>query len=339
MAFLDKIYFRSSTEELRSLLQDKKVFVIIDRQVEKLYGSSFPFQKVFIDATEENKNLATVQSVIDQFMKMGADRDCIILGIGGGIVTDITSFVAAIYKRGVKYALIPTTLLAQVDAAIGGKTGINNAGYRNVVGLFNKPQFVYVCSLFLKTLDEKNMLSGAAEMLKIGIIGDSTLYKKAVAYFKENHLMDYDTKEDLEYLIMRAVRYKCKIVEKDYHEHGPRKVLNLGHTFAHAIEKCSPAPISHGNAVSIGTVIASRVGEKLGKTNHKVTETLIADFAAIGLPTQTDIDMRTLMDAVSKEKKQTATTFDFVIPTKIGSADIMHLDIDCLRQLVLPAGA
>jgi 3-dehydroquinate synthase len=335
MAFLDKIYFRSSTEELRSILQGKKVFVIIDKKVEKLYGSSFPFQKVFIDAEEDAKNLATVQSVIDQFMKMGADSDCIILGIGGGIVTDITSFVAAIYRRGVKYALIPTTLLAQVDAAIGGKTGINNAGYRNIVGLFNKPQFVYVCSLFLKTLDEKNFLSGAAEMLKLGIIGDSSLYRKAVAYFKENHLMDYDTKEDLETLIMRAVKYKCKIVEKDYHEHGPRRVLNLGHTFAHAIEKCSPVPISHGNAVSIGIIIAARIGEKLGKTNPKVTESLIADFTAIGLPTATDIDMRTLMEAVSKDRKRVDNTFDMVIPTKIGSVDMVHIDVDELRQLAL----
>lgn len=335
MAFLDKIYFRSSTEELRSILQDKKVFVIIDKQVEKLYGSSFPFPKVFIDANEDVKNLATVQSVIDQFMKMGADSDCFVLGIGGGIVTDLTSFVAAIYRRGVKYALIPTTLLAQVDAAIGGKTGINNAGYRNIVGLFNKPQFVYVCSLFLKTLDEKNFLSGAAEMLKLGIIGDSSLYRKAVAYFKENHLMDYDTKEDLETLIMRAVKYKCKIVEKDYHEHGPRRVLNLGHTFAHAIEKCSAVPISHGNAVSIGIVMAARVGEKLGKTNHKVTESLVEDFTAIGLPTATDIDVRTLMDAISKDRKRVDNTYDIVIPTKIGSVDIIHIGIDELRQQVL----
>ena len=335
MAFLDKIYFRSSTEELRSILQGKKVFVIIDKKVEKLYGSSFPFQKVFIDADEDVKNLATVQSVIDQFMKMGADSESIILGIGGGIVTDLTSFVAAIYRRGVKYALIPTTLLAQVDAAIGGKTGINNSGFRNVVGLFNKPQFVYVCSLFLKTLDEKNFLSGAAEMLKLGIIGDCSLYRKAVAYFKENHVMDYDTKEDLETLIMRAVKYKCKIVEKDYHEHGPRRVLNLGHTFAHAIEKCSPVPISHGNAVSIGIIIAARIGEKLGKTSPKVTESLIADFTAIGLPTATEIDMRNLMEAVSKDRKRADNTFDLVIPIKIGSVDMVHIGGDELRQLVL----
>ncbi|MBR5736553.1 MAG: 3-dehydroquinate synthase [Bacteroidales bacterium] len=333
MSVIDKIYFRSSTEELRSILQDKKVFVIIDKQVEKLYGMSFPFQKVFIDANEDTKNLATVQSVIDQLMKMGADRDCFLLGIGGGIVTDLTSFVASIYRRGVKYALIPTTLLAQVDAAIGGKTGINNAGYKNIVGLFNKPEFVYVCSHFLKTLDEKNMLSGAAEMLKIGIIGDSTLYKKAVAYFKENHLLDYDTKEDLESLILRAAKYKCKLVEKDFHEHGPRKVLNLGHTFAHAIEKCSPVPISHGNAVSVGIIMAARLGEKMGKTNPKVTEGLIADFTAIGLPTTTNIDIRTLMETISKDQKHTDNTVDFAIPVKIGSVQVQSIDIDKFRTL------
>ena len=333
MSVIDKIYFRSSTEELRSILQDKKVFIIIDKQVEKLYGMSFPFQKVFIDASEETKNLATVQSVIDQLMKMGADRDCFLLGIGGGIVTDLTSFVASIYRRGVKYALIPTTLLAQVDAAIGGKTGINNAGYKNIVGLFNKPEFVYVCSHFLRTLDEKNMLSGAAEMLKLGIIGDSTLYKKAVAYFKENHLMDYDTKEDLESLILRAAKYKCKIVEKDFHEHGPRKVLNFGHTFAHAIEKCSPTPISHGNAVSVGIIMAARIGEKMGKTNPKVTEALVADFNAIGLPTSTPIDIRTMMEAISKDQRHADSTVDFAIPEKIGSVVIKKIDIDQLRTL------
>jgi len=336
MAVVDKIYFRSSPEELRSILQGKKVYVIIDKQVEKLYGSSFPFPKVFLDASEENKNLATVQSIIDQFMKMGADRDCIILGIGGGVVTDITSFVAAIYKRGVQYALIPTTLLAQVDAAIGGKTGINCSGYRNMIGLFNKPEFVYVCSIFLKTLDEKNMLSGAAEMLKLGIIGDSTLYKKTVAFFKEYHLMDFDNKEDIEALIQRAVKYKSKLVEKDYREHGPRRCLNLGHTFAHAIEKCSPVPISHGNAVSVGTVMASRIGENLGKTKSSLTEELIEDFTAIGLPTSTDIDVRNLMEAVSKDKKYAGNTFEFVVPVKVGSVDIINMNVDQLRQLVLP---
>ena len=333
MSVADKIYFRSSTEELRSILQDKKVFVIIDKQVEKLYGLQFPFQKVFIDASEDTKNLATVQSAIDQLMKMGADRDCFLLGIGGGIVTDLTSFVASIYRRGVKYALIPTTLLAQVDAAIGGKTGINSAGYKNIVGLFNKPEFVYVCSHFLKTLDEKNMLSGAAEMLKIGIIGDSTLYKKAVAWFKENHLMDYDTKEDLESLILRAAKYKCKIVEKDFHEHGPRKVLNLGHTFAHAIEKCSTTPVSHGSAVSVGIILAARIGEKLGKTSPKVTEALVEDFTAIGLPTSTTIDIRTLMETINKDQKHADGTVDFAIPVKIGSVTVQRIDIDQLRTL------
>lgn len=335
MAILDSIYFRSTTEELRSLLQRRKVFVIIDKQVEKLYGSSFPFQKVFIDADEDAKDLATVQSVTEQLMKMGADRDCILLGIGGGIVTDLTSFVAAIYRRGVKYALIPTTLLAQVDASIGGKTGINNAGFKNVLGLFNKPEFVYVCSHFLKTLDEKNMLSGAAEMLKLGIIGNSYLYRDEVAYFREHRLMDYDNKEELESLILRAVKFKSKLVDKDIHEHGPRRVLNLGHTFGHAIEKCSPTPVPHGSAVSVGIILASRIGEKLGKTRPEVTEGLIADFNSIGLPTATDIDMRNLMEAVSKDKKNTDMTVDFIVPMRVGAVELLHLDIDQLRSLAL----
>ena len=335
MAVLDKIYFRSTAEELKSILQGYKVYVIIDRNVEKLYGVSFPFQKVFIDAVEENKSLLTVQSVIDQLMKMGAGRDCLLLGIGGGIVTDITSFVAAIYKRGVKYALIPTTLLSQVDASIGGKTGINSSGYKNIIGVFNRPEFVYLCSMFLRTLNEEHMLSGAAEMLKIGLITDASLYRATVEYFTGHHLMDYDTKEDLESLIMQAVRRKSKLVDEDYKEHGKRRVLNLGHTFAHAIEKCSPTPIPHGSAVSIGIVMAAGVGESLGKTKPQFTRRLKADLEAMGLPVSTSIDSRTLLEAIGKDRRFNDNTVDFVIPVKPGSVEIVNLDVDRLRTIVL----
>ena len=228
MGFIDKILFRSSTVDLPSILQGKDVFIIIDKKVEQLYSTLFPFKKVYIDALEENKSLNTVQSVIDQLRNMGADKESFLVGIGGGVVMDITGFVAAIYQRGVKYALIPTTLQAQVDAAIGGKTGINTFGYKNVVGVFNKPDLVYICSFFLKSLSREQMLCGAAEMLKIFIIKSSQNYKAAVRYFTNYQSFDYDTKDALESLIVSAVKEKCKIVESDYKEQGKRIVLNLG---------------------------------------------------------------------------------------------------------------
>lgn len=330
MGFIDKILFRSSTVDLPSILQGKDVFIVIDKKVEQLYSTLFPFKKVYIDALEENKSLNTVQFVIDQLRNMGADKDSFLVGIGGGVVMDITGFVAAIYQRGVKYALIPTTLQAQVDAAIGGKTGINTLGYKNVVGVFNKPDLVYICSFFLKSLSREQMLCGAAEMLKIFIIKSSQNYKAAVRYFTNYQSFDYDTKDDLESLIVSAVKEKCKIVESDYKEQGKRIVLNLGHTFAHAIEKSSSGVVPHGYAVSIGIVMSLKIAEKMGKVKPQIVESIVADFEAIGLPTKTDIDVKVLIDVIMKSCKKGETSINLIIPEKISSVDVITVDLNKL---------
>lgn len=333
MKFAEHILFRNSLTELKSILQDEKVFVIIDRKVEALYGFEFPYRKVYVDAGEESKNLETVSNIVSELLKMGADRNCLLLGIGGGTVTDITGFVAAIYKRGVRYALIPTSLLAMVDAAIGGKTGINFNSYKNILGVFNTPEFVYDCSYFLKTLPEREFLCGAAEMLKIFLITSGAQFRRTVKFFAENKQFTFDNQEDLESLVLKAVKAKCKIVDADFKEKGSRRVLNLGHTFAHGIEHAGVEGISHGEAVSIGTVMAAKIACRLDYCSERLVKQITSSFAKVGLPTSTDVNVNLLFEAIEKDKKREDDTIHFVMPTSLGSVRVEQISITQLKGL------
>lgn len=333
MKFADHILFRNSLTELKSILQDEKVFVIIDRKVEALYGFEFPYRKVYVDAGEESKNLETVSNIVSELLKMGADRNCLLLGIGGGTVTDITGFVAAIYKRGVRYALIPTSLLAMVDAAIGGKTGINFNSYKNILGVFNTPEFVYDCSYFLKTLPEREFLCGAAEMLKIFLITSGAQFRRTVKFFAENKQFTFDNQEELESLVLKAVKAKCKIVDADFKEKGSRRVLNLGHTFAHGIEHAGVEGISHGEAVSIGTVMAAKIACRLDYCSERLVKQITSSFAKVGLPTSTDVNVNLLFEAIEKDKKREDDTIHFVMPTSLGSVRVEQISITQLKGL------
>ena len=333
MKFADHILFRNSLTELKSILQDEKVFVIIDRKVEALYGFEFPYRKVYVDAGEDSKNLETVSNIVSELLKMGADRNCLLLGIGGGTVTDITGFVAAIYKRGVRYALIPTSLLAMVDAAIGGKTGINFNSYKNILGVFNTPEFVYDCSYFLKTLPEREFLCGAAEMLKIFLITSGAQFRRTVKFFAENKQFTFDNQEDLESLVLKAVKAKCKIVDADFKEKGSRRVLNLGHTFAHGIEHAGVEGISHGEAVSIGTVMAAKIACRLDYCSERLVKQITSSFAKVGLPTSTDVNVNLLFEAIEKDKKREDDTIHFVMPTSLGSVRVEQISITQLKGL------
>lgn len=333
MKFADHILFRNSLTELKSILQDEKVFVIIDRKVEALYGFEFPYRKVYVDAGEDSKNLETVSNIVSELLKMGADRNCLLLGIGGGTVTDITGFVAAIYKRGVRYALIPTSLLAMVDAAIGGKTGINFNSYKNILGVFNTPEFVYDCSYFLKTLPEREFLCGAAEMLKIFLITSGAQFRRTVKFFAENKQFTFDNQEELESLVLKAVKAKCKIVDADFKEKGSRRVLNLGHTFAHGIEHAGVEGISHGEAVSIGTVMAAKIACRLDYCSERLVKQITSSFAKVGLPTSTDVNVNLLFEAIEKDKKREDDTIHFVMPTSLGSVRVEQISITQLKGL------
>ena len=271
---------------------------------------------LWTNATEQEKTLTTVERLISQLLELQADRDTFLIGVGGGITTDITGFVAAIYKRGLRFGLVPTTLLAQVDAAIGGKNGVNFDRYKNMVGTFRQAEFVYIDTEFLQTLPERELRCGAAEMLKTFLLADAKAYEEAVRVFSG------PTPERVpEHLVRRAGEIKYALVEQDPEDHGVRQLLNLGHTFGHAIEKCS-SQYEHGEAVAIGIVMAARMACEKGLLQPEEADRIRRDIAACGLPVEPPVPEAELRAAILQDKKRTGDTLKYVLPQTIGQATL-----------------
>lgn len=316
----------SSPEEIPHLLpQTKRVIVIIDSKVRALYGKHFPYEQIEITASEKEKTLTTIASIASKLMEMEADRDTFLLVVGGGITTDIGAFAACTYFRGVEFALVPTTLLSQVDAAIGGKNGVNLEGYKNILGVIRQPSSTIICPEFLKTLPENEIKSGVAEMLKTLILKDREYYCRAASLLKRNYTID-----ELAPYISRAASIKAQIVENDQFENGERKLLNLGHTFAHAIEKESGNP--HGEAVAIGIVLAARLSVKLGLLAQAEATTIEEDFIKIGLRTKSPLKPELLISSMKRDKKRSGETISFILIERIGKCVIYPVQIARLEE-------
>jgi len=253
---------------------------------------------------------------------MEADRSSFIVGIGGGVVCDIAGFVASIYLRGVRFGFVSTTLLSQVDASVGGKNGVNLGGYKNMMGVFNQPEFV-ICDMdLLKTLPERELLSGLAEIIKHAAIGDPKLF----SYLEENYekALKLDP-QVIEKLVSDSIDIKSSIVNWDEKEKGARRKLNFGHTFGHAIEKT--AGISHGEAVSVGMVIASELSKKKGYLSPEETEKIVTLLKKLKLPYRIQIDHSGVLDALKKDKKRNGSSIHFVLLRAIGEAVVERISI------------
>lgn len=287
-----------------------------------------------ITATENDKNMDTVLDICSWLLEDSADRYAMVLAVGGGITSDMAGFAASIYKRGIRFGYIPTTLLAQVDAAIGGKTGVNMESYKNMIGVINQPDFTYECPEVLETLPYREFIGGAAEMLKTFIIENNNgNYAKAVKVLSEINASEdkqasiKEHRQDLLYLIREAAAVKTGVVSRDQFEKGERRKLNLGHTFAHAIEKEAGYDISHGEAVAMGMVMAAELSDTLGLTDGKAGESLRADFASCGLPVDCPFEKSTLAAAMEKDKKAENGTMHFVLMTGVGDVVIKNMKV------------
>lgn len=324
----------------------ENIFVVCDRNVETLARSLAPGRPLLaIVADEEHKDMDTVLGICRWLLECGADRDAVVYAVGGGVTTDMAGFAASIYKRGVRYVNYPTTLLCQVDAGIGGKTGVNLDGYKNILGVINFPLETRILPQALETLPERELRSGAAEMLKTFIIKDGGNYRKAVEALSRDKV---DT-DELAPLIEAAAQVKREIVAQDPTEKGLRRVLNLGHTFAHAIEwyqhgharpaaaaasattpaaasAAGSAPYSHGEAVAIGIIQAARISEKLGIAAQGLAERLAEDFRACRLPVELPCRAQLLEQAIWKDKKAEHGIIHFVLIEDIGTVIIKDLD-------------
>ena len=271
---------------------------------------------LWVHAGEEEKTLATAERLASQLLDLQADRDTMLIGVGGGVTTDLTGFVASIYKRGLRFGLVPTTLLAQVDAAIGGKNGVNFDRYKNMLGTFRMPEFVYIDTDFLQTLPRRELLCGAAEMLKTFLLADAHAYEEAVAHFRGP-----DPERIPEWMVRRAGEIKSRFVEEDPEDRGVRRLLNLGHTFGHAIEKCT-SQYAHGEAVAIGIVMAAALAVEKGLAEPDLAGRIRSDFQSIGLPVDPPVPEAELRTAILQDKKRTGTVLRFVLPVKIGQATL-----------------
>lgn len=288
-------------------------------KIKKHVKSSLP-----LEISEAAKTMDTVLKIDRWLLQEGADRKSIVLAVGGGTTSDLAGFAASIYRRGIAYANVPTTLLAQVDASIGGKTGANLDSYKNMLGVIRQPEFTYICPRTLDTLPRRDFISGAAEMLKTFIIADETRYEEAVLAIRTQ-----DSSKIGE-LIEAAAEIKAKIVRKDETEQGLRRVLNLGHTYGHAIEwlQLSHAvsrPLTHGEAVAIGIVQAAKLSEQKGYAKAGLAAKIANDFQACGLPTALPCAEEDLEDAIKKDKKSEGGKIHFVMIRKIGKVKVVKI--------------
>ena len=307
----------------------KKVVVITDPNVYQYYSSVIDrYEHILIGLGEEQKTLATLENIYSGLIELGADRETFILGFGGGIVTDIAGFAASTWMRGVRFGFVATSLLAQVDASVGGKNGVNCDGYKNMVGTFNQPEFVLCDPVVLQTLPEREFRGGLAEIIKAGIIRDAGLFE----LFENHSFEDFKSDEKLlQEAILRAVKVKKTIVDADEREHGDRKLLNLGHTFGHAIEK-TMRRFEHGEAVAIGLVMAAWLSVSLRLLPEPEAIRITRTVADLGLPTDADAVPAELFAALKSDKKKNADAVDLILVRSIGDAVIHRMAFDKLEK-------
>ncbi len=311
-------------EAVTRLLPDSGVVIISDQNVNRIYGDRFPrFPVLKIKPGEESKTLSVIEKLSSDMLRLGIDRSGFILGIGGGVVCDVAGFLASVYLRGIRCAYISTSLLAQVDASTGGKTGVNLGIVKNVIGTIRQPEFVICDTTMLRTLPEKEYMSGLAELIKTGLIGD-----RAIIGTLEDNLAGVIRRERnlLTDLVFKSVKVKAGVVARDEKESGPRRVLNFGHTFGHAIELYEG--ISHGFAVAAGMELAARYSFRkgyLGKKNYLRISTLLKSF---GYPLDIRIPAGKMRELILHDKKKAGDEIFFVFLKGIGKPFVEKVPVN-----------
>jgi len=308
----------------------RRLTVITDSTVYSLHRNRFPKGRtVVIGAGECSKTLATVFQVYECFLSGGLDRSSLVVGIGGGVVCDIAGFCASTYLRGLPFGYVPTTLLAQVDASVGGKNGVNFKRYKNMIGTFNQPQFVMCDFDLLKTLPQEDIRNGLAEVIKHALIGDDLLFARLEEVRERILALDGTI---LEEIVHASLKVKIGIVSQDERENGERRKLNFGHTMGHAVEKT--LGLSHGEAVSIGMVMEARMAVAKGALSPKVVDRITRLLHAFGLPVHARFDKGAVMDAVTKDKKRDGQEIHCVLLEEIGSARVDRMKIEEFEELL-----
>jgi len=313
---------------IEDLVQDSHVVYLTDSNVYALHAEKFKGHDVIkFAAGEENKTQHTVDYILNELIKLGAQKKTFIIGVGGGVVTDITGYVAAVYMRGLHFALVPTSVLAMVDAAIGGKNGIDVGVYKNMVGTIRQPVFIFYDYSFLDTLPVAEWVNGFAEIIKHACIKDALLF----AVLEKYSLHEYQADKTLiAELIERNVEIKCSIVTQDEFEKRERKQLNFGHTIGHAIENLHGIP--HGHAVSIGMVAACNLSEKINGFHFEEAAKIVKLLSRYHLPVDIETDHEKVFEVLKMDKKRMDGGVQFILLNKIGHAEIKFISLNDLEK-------
>lgn len=308
-----------------------RIHIVSDSTVAPLYLQkleqqfTLPVTHTVIPAGEEHKRLSTVEGIYHDLLANGMTRKDLIVALGGGVVGDITGFAAATFLRGVSLCQIPTTLLAQVDSSVGGKTGVDMPEGKNLVGAFYQPRLVLIDPSVLTTLPEQTFADGMAEVVKYGYISNRDILDMVSAP---------DYKQNIESIICECVKIKRDVVTIDEHDTGLRMILNFGHTIGHAAEKLGNyVDLTHGQAVAVGMVAAMRLSAFLG--NEDLTGRLIDILKHIGLPTELKYDREDIYRSLLSDKKKFGATVNFILVREPGRAEITPIDAEKLHEYVL----
>lgn len=323
-----QILIGESIANLHKYLPQSNAFIITDENVDRIYRKSFPKLPTFVmPAGEAFKNLSTTAEIYRWLLDHGADRHSFIIGIGGGVVCDLAGFIASTFMRGVSFGFVATTLLAQVDASVGGKNGLDLDGYKNIVGTFNQPKFVICDITMLKTLPQVELSNGLAEVVKHALIDDISKFEYIEKNYKSILALNL---EMLEYLVTRSVKIKARIVEVDEREGGLRRVLNLGHTWGHAVEKITGIP--HGQAVSIGLVFSAKLSYNKGMLSEDERDRIVNLLSALGLHIQVKADSAKVLETLQKDKKKIGNGVHYVLMKGIGQVEVVEISFDELKN-------
>ncbi len=331
------------SEMLISCLGKRAAYWIWDEKVsglwrERLQGPPWSAQeadrRLYFPASEMNKRLSALEKLAEQLLELGADRGSALVAVGGGVTGDVVGFLASIYMRGIPHIQVPTTLLAQVDSSIGGKTGVDLEQGKNLLGAVHQPQVVGIDLQFLETLPSEDFRQGMAEVIKTAMIGDEALWD-----YLEGHSESLKRRETeaLYHVVASCCRLKAKVVQLDEKESGYRRVLNLGHTVGHALERLSGYQIRHGDAVAVGLIAATKLAVSMGKAKPRLLERLEKLCRVWGLPVRmpAGFPAEALLIAMQTDKKYIGGRLHFILPAQIGEVvDYEDLRLEPLGEIL-----
>jgi len=321
-------YFDAGFAQLKKITDPKATVLITDENVFNAHAKRFRgWRTIVLKAGEAYKVQATVDDIIRQLIEAEADRKTTLVGIGGGVITDITGYVASVYMRGIHFGFLPTSLLALVDASVGGKNGIDVGVYKNMVGVIRQPSFILHDMLFLKSLPQHEWENGFAEIIKHACIKDAAMFREL-----ESHtLKTYQAKPRLAAaLLQRNAQLKAKVVQQDEFERSVRRLLNFGHTLGHALE--NEYKLMHGQAVAIGMTYACHISEQL--TGFKQTAKVVKILEQYGLPTYMSFDKQRAFDVLKMDKKRERKEMNYVLLEKVGKGIVQSIPLVRLEKII-----